>query len=168
MAHDQGDKEVVRFGIGWDAHRLVKGRPLVLAGVYIPYSEGLFGHSDADVVCHAVADALLGAMALGDIGTLFPDTDPCYEGVRSLDLLREVAQRVRQGGGEIVNVDAVIIAERPRLAGFVWEMRRNLKEAMGLPEEAVSVKPKRPEGMGALGRSEGMAALAVASVKVRL
>lgn len=170
MAPRKGDQKdvIVRFGIGWDAHPFAEDRPLVLGGVEIPHRWGLTGHSDADVLCHAVADALLGAIALGDIGTLFPDTDPRYEGARSLDLLREVSRRVREAGGEVVNVDAVIIAQEPRLAPYVPAMRGNIAQAVGLPEGAVSVKPKRPEGLGALGRAEGIAALAVVAVKVRL
>ncbi|HIE09874.1 MAG TPA: 2-C-methyl-D-erythritol 2,4-cyclodiphosphate synthase [Armatimonadetes bacterium] len=169
MAPYRGDKGfAIRFGIGWDAHPFVEGRRLILGGVEVPHHCGLGGHSDADVLCHAVADALLGALALGDIGTLFPDTDPRYEGARSLDLLREVARRVREEGGEPINIDAVIIAQEPRLAPYVPEMRRNLAQVVGLPEGAVSVKPKRPEGLGALGRGEGISALAIASVRVSL
>ena len=168
MAANGGGEKAFRFGIGWDAHPLVEGRPLVLGGVRIPHRRGLLGHSDADVLCHAVADALLGAMALGDIGTLFPDTDPRYEGARSLDLLRRVAGMVREAGGEVTNIDAVIIAQEPRLAPHIPSMRRNIAEAVGLPEGAVSIKPKRPEGLGALGRAEGIAAMAVVGVRVSL
>ena len=157
---------MTRVGLGFDVHPLVEGRPLVLGGVDIPADRGLSGHSDADVLTHAVADALLGALALGDLGQHFPDTDPRYRGISSLELLREVVTRVRTHGGRIVNVDATIVAEAPRLADRLEAMRGRLADTLGLALDRVSVKAKRAERLGALGRHEGIAAMAVASVEV--
>ncbi len=158
-------KMMYRNGIGFDAHRFAPGRPLVLGGVEIEHALGLAGHSDADVLCHAIADALLGAVAEGDIGRHFPDTDPAWKDARSLDLLREVASIVRSTDARIVNVDATVIAQRPRLAPRISEMRANLAEAMGIPAERVSVKATTVERMGAFGREEGIGAMAVATVE---
>jgi 2-C-methyl-D-erythritol 2,4-cyclodiphosphate synthase len=155
-----------RVGLGFDVHPFTDGRPLVLAGVGIPSARGLGGHSDADVLAHAVADALLGAMALGDLGRHFPDTDPGYRGISSLVLLGEVAERVRSHGGRLVNVDATVVAEAPRLADWLDAMRKRLAETLDLAVERVNVKAKRAEGLGALGRVEGIAAMAVALVEV--
>ena len=155
-----------RVGLGFDVHPFTDGRPLVLAGVEIPSARGLGGHSDADVLAHAVADALLGAMALGDLGRHFPDTDPGYRGISSLVLLGEVAERVRSHGGRLVNVDATVVAEAPRLADWLDAMRKRLAETLDLAVERVNVKAKRAEGLGALGRVEGIAAMAVALVEV--
>lgn len=155
----------MRVGHGYDTHRLVEGRALVLGGVEIPFDKGLLGHSDADVLCHAVADAVLGAIGLGDIGRLFPDTDPGLKGVSSLVLLDGVARRVREGAGCILNVDATLVAERPRIAPYVERMRQNIGKALGLPPERISVKATTNEGMGFPGREEGMAAWAVALVE---
>jgi 2-C-methyl-D-erythritol 2,4-cyclodiphosphate synthase len=152
--------------LGFDVHPLVEGRPLVLGGVEIPAERGLGGHSDADVLSHAVADALLGALALGDVGQHFPDTDPRYRGIASLRLLAEAAERVRSNGGRIVNVDATLVTEAPRLAGWLDAMRTRLAETLGLAVDRVSVKAKRAERLGALGRQEGIAAMAVALVEV--
>jgi 2-C-methyl-D-erythritol 2,4-cyclodiphosphate synthase len=157
---------MTRVGLGFDIHPLVDGRPLVLGGVEIPSPRGLGGHSDADALTHAVADALLGALALGDLGQHFPDSDPRYRGISSLRLLTEVATRVRSHGGQIVNVDATVVAEAPRLAGWLESMRARLAETLGLPVGRVSVKAKRAEQLGALGRQEGIAAMAVALVEV--
>jgi 2-C-methyl-D-erythritol 2,4-cyclodiphosphate synthase len=157
---------VTRVGLGFDVHPLVEGRPLVLGGVAIPADRGLAGHSDADVLSHAVADALLGALALGDLGQHFPDSDPRYRGVSSLRLLGDVVERVRSHGGRIVNVDATVVAEAPRLAGSLESMRARLAETLGLSVDRVSVKAKRAERLGALGREEGIAAMAVALVEV--
>jgi len=148
-----------RSGIGWDSHRLVAGRPLILGGVTIPAELGLDGHSDADVLTHAVIDALLGAAGLGDIGQHFPDTDPAWAGADSLRLLAEVALRVRGAGWAPVNIDCTVVAERPKLAPHRDTMAERLSAAVGAP---VSVKATRAEGLGALGRSEGIACLAVA------
>lgn len=156
----------MRVGHGYDTHRLIEGRPLVLGGVQIPFEKGLLGHSDADVLSHAVADAVLGAMGLGDIGKLFPDTDPGLKGVSSLVLLDGVARRVREQHGSILNVDATLVAERPRIAPFVERMRQSMGKALGLPPERVSVKATTNEGMGFPGREEGMAAWAVALVEI--
>lgn len=153
-------------GLGFDLHPLVPGRRLVLGGVEIPGERGLAGHSDADVLTHAVSDALLGALALGDLGQHFPDSDPRYHGASSLALLGAVLEMVRARGGRVGNVDATVLAEAPRLAGWLDEMQKRLAEALGLPLERVSVKAKHLEGVGALGRGEGIAAIAIASVLV--
>lgn len=139
---------------------------MILGGVEVPSGRGLHGHSDADVLSHAVSDALLGALALGDLGRLFPDTDPRYKDVSSLRLLKEVAELVVSKGGQVVNVDATIIAQAPRLASWLPEMAKRLAETLGLDPDRVSVKAKSPEGLGLLGRNEGIAALATAAVEV--
>lgn len=157
---------MTRVGLGFDVHPFATGRPLVLGGVEVPAERGLGGHSDADVLTHAVADALLGALALGDLGQHFPDSDPRYRGISSLVLLREVVARVRERGGEVVNVDATVVAEVPPLAGHLGAMARCLAETLDLGPDRVSVKAKRTEGLGALGRQEGIAAMAVALVDV--
>lgn len=157
----------VRVGIGFDAHRFAAGRLLVLGGVTIPHPRGLQGHSDADVLCHAVMDALLGAIGDGDIGRHFPDTEARWKGARSLDLLREVVRRVARCGGSPGNVDVTVLAEVPRLAPHVPAMRKNLAEVLGIPAARVSLKATTVERMGAIGRREGMAAMAVATVRVR-
>ena len=155
-------QSTVRIGTGYDLHRLVEGRPLVLAGVRVPFERGLQGHSDADIVCHAVTDALLGAAAAGDIGQLFPDTDPQWKDADSLRLLREAVTVVTNSGHAIVNVDVTVVAERPKLRPYVENMRANLAEALGIPREAVSIKGKTNEGIGEIGRGEAMACHAVA------
>ena len=152
----------MRIGTGYDLHRLVDGRPLILAGVRIPFERGLLGHSDADIVCHAVTDAILGAAALGDIGALFPDTDPQWKDADSLELLRVAAERVRAAGCQIGNVDVTVIAERPKLRPHVETMRANLARALGIDLGLVSVKGKTNEGVDATGRGEAMACHAVA------
>jgi 2-C-methyl-D-erythritol 2,4-cyclodiphosphate synthase len=157
---------MTRVGLGFDVHPFVEGRPLVLGGVEVPADRGLAGHSDADVLSHAVADALLGALALGDLGQHFPDTDPRYRGISSLRLLGEVLARVRSHGGRVVNVDATVVAESPRLAGSLEPIRARLAETLELALDRVSVKAKRAERLGALGRHEGIAAMAVALVEV--
>ena len=151
-------------GIGFDTHRLVEGRRLVLGGVEIPHTLGLLGHSDADVLAHAIMDALLGAIAAGDIGHLFPDDDPAWAGADSLGLLRRVAALVRERGWRIENIDATVMAERPKLAPHIDAMRARLAEAAGIPVEDVSVKATTMEKMGHLGREEGIGAMAVATV----
>jgi 2-C-methyl-D-erythritol 2,4-cyclodiphosphate synthase len=162
-----GWEDTMRIGIGYDAHRLAPGRPLILGGVHIPFEQGLLGHSDADVLCHALADALLGAAALGDIGCHFPDSDPAWAGASSLLLLQRVEQMLRQEGWRIVNVDSVIIAEKPRLAPFMAEMRERLATALGLDGAAVSVKATTTEGLGFCGAGQGLAAQAVALIEAR-
>jgi 2-C-methyl-D-erythritol 2,4-cyclodiphosphate synthase len=155
---------VIRVGQGFDLHPFARGRALVLGGVEVPAERGLAGHSDADALSHAVADALLGALALGDLGQHFPDSDPRYRGISSLRLLADVRDKVRARAGRIVNVDATVLAESPRLAGWLTPMRERLAETLGLTVDRVSVKATRPEGLGALGRQEGIAALAVVLV----
>ena len=151
----------MRVGIGYDAHRLVAGRPLVVGGVAIDHPKGLDGHSDADVLVHAIIDALLGAAALGTIGEHFPDNDPNYEGISSLELLSMTAALVEDHGRTIVNVDSVVIAEAPRLQPHLSRMARAIAETLGLDQDLVGVKATSPEGLGALGRQEGIAAQAV-------
>jgi len=157
---------VTRVGLGVDLHPLVPGRPLVLGGVVVPSARGLGGHSDADVLCHAVGEALLGALALGDLGRHFPDTDPQWAGASSLALLERVLALVRARGGRPVNVDATVLAQAPRLGPYLDAMAERLAGVLGLAREAVSVKAKSPEGLGLLGREEGIAALAVVAVEV--
>lgn len=157
---------MTRVGFGFDLHPLVAGRPLVLGGVTVPSELGLGGHSDADVLAHAVGEALLGALALGDLGRHFPDTDPRYQGVSSLVLLEAVMELVRGRGGRLVNVDATVVAQAPKLAPALPEMAKRLADTLGIPVDAVSVKAKSPEGLGLLGRREGVAAMAVVSVEV--
>jgi 2-C-methyl-D-erythritol 2,4-cyclodiphosphate synthase len=151
-------------GIGWDSHRLADGRRLVLGGVEIPFDRGLEGFSDADVLAHAITDALLGAAALGDIGEHFPDTDPRWAGADSIALLRAVVAMLAERGLTVVHVDATVVMERPKLAPHRAAIRARLGEALGLAAEHVSVKASTGEGMGFVGRGEGVAALAVASV----
>ncbi len=154
-----------RVGLGFDLHPLVAGRPLILGGVTVTSECGLGGHSDADVLSHAVAEALLGALALGDLGRHFPDTDPRYRGISSLVLLRHVVTLVAERGGTVVNVDATVLTQAPKLAPHLPEMAKRLAEALGLALDRVSVKAKSPEGLGLLGRREGIAAMAVANVE---
>ncbi len=156
------DMTSARVGFGYDLHRLVEGRPLILGGVPIPHDRGLLGHSDADAVCHALTDAILGAAAAGDIGRHFPDTDPRWQGAASLDLLKAVVDLVRARGFAVVNVDVVIVAERPKIAPFVGRMRDVLAAAVGVDAAQVSVKGKTNEGVDATGRGEAIAAHAVA------
>ncbi len=156
---------MTRAGLGFDLHPLVAGRPLVLGGVTVPAERGLGGHSDADVLTHAVCEALLGAMALGDLGRLFPDTDPRYKGVSSLALLRSVMELLAAKGARLVNVDATVICQSPRLGPFLPEMAKQLAASLDVDPDCVSVKAKSPERLGLLGREEGIAAMAVASVE---
>jgi len=152
----------MRIGQGFDTHALVGGRELVIGGVRIPYEKGLAGHSDADVLIHAVCDALLGAAGLGDIGAHFPDTDARYKGIDSRKLLREVAQFLRQRKLRVANVDATIIAQAPKMAPHIAAMRANLASDLGVAPGAVNVKAKTTEKLGFVGRGEGIAAEAVA------
>jgi 2-C-methyl-D-erythritol 2,4-cyclodiphosphate synthase len=158
---------MIRSGLGFDLHPVVQGRPLVLGGVTVPGERGLGGHSDADVLSHAIGEALLGALALGDLGRLYPDSDPRYRDASSLVLLAGVMERLRANGGRLVNVDATVICQAPRLAPYLPEMVRCLAETLGLSADGVSVKAKSPEHLGLLGREEGIAAMAVVSVDVR-
>lgn len=155
----------MRIGIGYDVHPLAEGRPLVLGGVKVPFGRGLWGHSDADVVVHAIIDALLGAAALGDIGTHFPDTDPQYENISSILLLERVNAMLQEHGFKVENIDATILAEEPKLAPFVDEMRRNIGDALGIDREQVSVKATTSATLGFAGRGDGMAAHAVALIE---
>lgn len=152
----------LRIGHGYDVHRLTEGRRLILGGVEVPYEKGLLGHSDADVLTHAVMDALLGAAALGDIGKLFPDTDAAYAGISSILLLELVAERLREAGYAVVNLDATVLAQAPKLAPYRERMRENLARALSLDTSRVSVKATTEEGLGFTGEGLGIAAHAVA------
>lgn len=153
-----------RVGHGYDVHRLVEGRPLILGGVNIPHEKGLLGHSDADVLTHAVMDALLGALALGDIGKHFPDSDPAYEGADSLLLARRVADLIRREGWEICNVDATVLAQAPKLSPYIDAMRQRIADALGTDVGRVSVKATTEEHLGFTGEKLGIAAHAVCLV----
>ena len=151
----------MRVGMGYDVHRLTEGRKLILGGVEIPWEKGLLGHSDADVLVHAVMDALLGAAALGDIGKHFPDTDPADKGISSILLLRHVVELLKKNGHAIGNVDATIIAQKPKMAPHILKMRENMAEAMGISVDCLNVKATTEEGLGFTGREEGIAAQAI-------
>lgn len=159
---DHFSRRLIRIGNGYDLHRLVAGRPLILAGVTIPYELGLDGHSDADIVCHAVTDAVLGAAAVGDIGRLFPDTDPQWQGADSIALLRGALAHVHAAGYRVSNVDVTVIAQKPKLLPFLQAMRENLAAALQVEVAAVSVKGKTNEGVDSMGRGEAMACHAIA------
>jgi len=158
-------KDNLRVGIGYDVHSLAAGRRLVLGGIEIPYERGLSGWSDADVLTHAVTDALLGAAALGDIGCHFPPGEPQYEGISSLKLLAKVKDLLDEKGWQVNNIDTTIIAERPKLSGHIDSMREKLCRALGIEIEKVSVKASTSDGLGFAGRGEGIAALAIAAIK---
>ena len=155
----------LRVGIGYDSHRFVEGRPLILAGQTIPFDRGLAGHSDADAIAHALTDALLGAAAAGDIGRLFPDTDPRWKDANSLGLLRAACERIRASGHRPAQADITVILERPRLGNHLDAMVRALAEATGIAPGAIGLKAKTNEGMGFIGRGEGIAVIAVAMVE---
>ena len=155
----------MRIGHGYDVHRLVEGRKLILGGVEIPYEKGLLGHSDADVLAHAVMDAVLGAAALGDIGKHFPDTDPEYAGADSLMLARHVARIVQENGWKVENIDSTILCQKPKLAPYIPAMREKLAEAFGMPLDAVSVKATTEEHLGFTGEGLGIAVHAVALIE---
>lgn len=154
----------MRVGIGYDVHPLIEGRPLVLGGVLIPFGRGLHGHSDADVLTHAIIEALLGASALKDIGTHFPDSDPQYKDISSITLLKRVGNMLMEEGFNIENIDATVVCEQPRLAEYINEMCRNISEALGLNKEQISVKATTSAGLGFLGEGMGIATHAVALV----
>ncbi|HET7875222.1 MAG TPA: 2-C-methyl-D-erythritol 2,4-cyclodiphosphate synthase [Methylomirabilota bacterium] len=156
---------MIRTGLGFDIHPLVDGRPLVLGGVTVPAERGLGGHSDADALTHAIAEALLGALALGDLGRMFPDTDPRWAGVSSLVLLQGVMDALAARRARLVNVDATVVCQSPRLGAHLPEMAKKLGATLGLDPDRVSVKAKSPEHLGLLGRGEGIAALAVVTVE---
>lgn len=153
---------MMRVGHGYDVHRLVEGRKLILGGVEIPWEKGLLGHSDADVLVHAVMDALLGAAGLWDIGHAFPDNDPAYAGIDSMLLLAQVRDMLTEKGYTVGNVDATILAQRPKLAGHIPQMRRNIAQVLEVKEDCINVKATTEEGLGFTGSGEGMAAHAVA------
>lgn len=155
----------MRIGIGYDVHRLESGRKLILGGVDIPHSAGLLGHSDADVLAHAIGDALLGAAALGDLGHHFPDTDERYKDADSLDLLAQIGQLLQQEGYRIVNIDSTIAAQAPRLAPYIAKMRTNIAAALDLQAGQVSVKATTTEGLGFAGRQEGISAQAIVLIE---
>jgi 2-C-methyl-D-erythritol 2,4-cyclodiphosphate synthase len=157
---------MIRSGIGYDVHRFAEDRQLVLGGVEIPHSHGLSGHSDADVLSHAIADALLGAICAGDIGHHFPNTDESIRGISSVEILKRVAELLGQNKAQVVNVDATIIAEAPKIAPHIPAMRKRLAEAIGVTSGHVSIKATTNELLGAIGRGEGIAAMAVATVEV--
>ena len=154
----------MRVGMGYDVHRLVEGRKLILGGVEIPYEKGLLGHSDADVLIHAIMDALLGAAALGDIGKHFPDTDPQYKGISSVELLKHVAKLLDENNYVIENIDATVIAQRPKLRPYMEEMTKNIAGALGIEENRLNLKATTEEGLGFTGTGEGMASQAICSL----
>lgn len=151
----------MRVGMGYDVHRLVKERALILGGVEIPYEKGLLGHSDADVLIHAIMDALLGAAALGDIGKHFPDTDPQYKGISSVLLLKHVGALLREQGYQIGNIDATIIAQRPKMASYIGQMRSNIARALEIEENQLNIKATTEEGLGFTGTGEGISSQAI-------
>jgi 2-C-methyl-D-erythritol 2,4-cyclodiphosphate synthase len=155
----------MRIGIGHDTHRLAEGRPLILGGVRVEHERGLVGHSDADVVLHAVTDALLGAAGLGDIGDAFPDTDPAYQGADSRVFLRDTLERLNRAGWRVVNVDVTVFAQRPKLGPVKGRIRANLAELLGLPDDAVNVKAKTGESVGHIGRGEAIGCHAAALIE---
>lgn len=154
----------MRVGMGYDVHRLVEGRKLILGGVEIPYEKGLLGHSDADVLIHAIMDALLGAAALGDIGKHFPDTDPQYKGISSVELLKHVAKLLDKNNYVIENIDATVIAQRPKLRPYMEEMTKNIAGALEIEENRLNLKATTEEGLGFTGTGEGMASQAICSL----
>ena len=155
----------MRVGLGYDAHKLVEGRDLILGGVQIPYEKGLLGHSDADVLVHAIMDALLGAAALGDIGKHFPDTDPQYKGISSIALLEHVGHLLEESDDVIENIDATIIAQRPKMAPHIAAMRENVAEALGISVEQINIKATTEEGLGFTGTGEGISSQAICALK---
>ena len=158
---------MTRFGMGYDVHRLVEGRKLILGGVTVPYEKGLLGHSDADVLLHAIMDALLGAAALGDIGRHFPDTDPAYAGADSQKLLAHVGELLKEHGYDIGNIDATIVAQRPKLMAFIPQVAANIAETLGIAVDQVNVKATTEEKLGFTGSGEGISSYAVAGIEKR-
>ena len=156
----------MRIGTGYDVHKLVEDRKLILGGVEIPYEKGLLGHSDADVLIHAVMDSILGAAALGDIGQHFPDSDDAYKGISSILLLQKVAELIKKEGYEIANIDSTIIAQRPKLAKFIPEMRENMAKALGIDISQINVKATTEEGLGFTGEGLGIASQAICLLNV--
>ena len=160
----KGQKNM-RIGMGYDVHKLTEKRKLILGGVDIPYEKGLLGHSDADVLIHAIMDAILGAAALGDIGKHFPDTDPAYEGISSIKLMEHVAGLLCENGFEICNIDATVIAQRPKLAAYIPQMRQNMADALGIEVSQINVKATTEEGLGFTGAGQGIASQAICLLK---
>ena len=154
----------MRVGMGYDVHKLVEGRDLILGGVKVPHTLGLLGHSDADVLLHAIMDALLGAAALGDIGKHFPDTDPKYKGISSLKLLAHVGELIAQKGYAVENIDATVIAQKPKLRPYIEEMEKNIADTLGISEDQVNVKATTEEGLGFTGNETGISAQAIAAL----
>jgi len=154
----------MRVGIGYDVHKLVEDRKLIIGGVDIPFEKGLLGHSDADVLLHAIKDAFLGAVALGDIGRHFPDTDPKYKGISSIHLLREVNGMINEKGYKIINIDSIIIAQKPKMAPYIPQMIKNISDALSIDTEKINVKATTTEGLGYIGEGKGIAAQAIVSV----
>lgn len=167
LAEESADTRLreMRIGQGYDVHKLTENRKLIIGGEEIPFEKGLLGHSDADVLLHAIMDALLGAAGLGDIGRHFPDTDPKYEGADSLKLLCCTCMKLREAGYEIVNIDSTVIAQRPKLAAYIEKMKKNISDACGIDAGAVNVKATTEEGLGFTGRGEGIAAMAVCMIE---
>ena len=155
----------MRVGMGYDVHKLVEGRKLILGGVEIPYEKGLLGHSDADVMLHAVMDALLGAAALGDIGLHFPDTDPKYKGASSIKLLEHVGRLLEENGYVIENIDATIIAQRPKMRPYIDQMQKNIAKALGMESDQINVKATTEEGLGFTGTGEGISSQAICAIE---
>ncbi|QUH25413.1 2-C-methyl-D-erythritol 2,4-cyclodiphosphate synthase [Serpentinicella alkaliphila] len=154
----------MRVGIGYDVHKLVDGRKLIIGGITIPFEKGLLGHSDADVLVHAIMDAMLGAAALGDIGKHFPDTDMEYKGVDSMELLKEVNEKILNKGYKVNNIDAVIIAQKPKMAPYIEQMVERISEVIGIERQWINIKATTTEGLGFAGKGEGIAAQAIASI----
>ena len=160
----KGQKNM-RIGMGYDVHKLTENRKLILGGVDIPYEKGLLGHSDADVLIHAIMDAILGAAALGDIGKHFPDTDPAYEGISSIKLMEHVAGLLRENGFEIGNIDATVIAQKPKLAAYIPQMRQNMADVLDIEVSQINVKATTEEGLGFTGAGQGIASQAICLLK---
>ncbi len=158
---------MIRIGQSSDIHPLVKNRPLIIGGVWIEYHLGLMGHSDADALCHAIAEALIGALGLGDIGKHFPDTDKQYQGISSLIILSKVAELVANEGYQIINIDSLVIIEKPKLAGYILQMRTNIAQALGIDIAMINVKATRAEGLSFIGREEGVMAQAVVLIETK-
>lgn len=156
---------MIRIGHGYDVHRLVENRKMIIGGVEIPFEKGLLGHSDADVLLHAVSDALLGAAAMGDIGCLFPDNDEKYKDANSLFLLKKVVETIKKGGFEVENIDSTLIAQKPKMRPYIEQMKKNIAAACGISENRISVKATTEEGLGFTGKEQGIAAHAVCLIK---
>lgn len=156
---------MMRVGIGYDVHKLISGRKLILGGVHIPYEKGLLGHSDADVLIHAIMDSILGACALGDIGKHFPDTKEEYKGIDSLKLLKEVSKLIMERNYKIVNIDSIIIAQSPKMAPYIETMKENISNILGIHENQINIKATTEEGLGFTGRKEGIAAQSICMIE---